>query len=256
MNIFISRSGQTFGPYDWPGIHAMLLAGQLSPSDLAWTEGEGGWVPLSQLALSHPPAPQPAPTTQLPSGAPPLPSVPPSAPPPPPPTAPPAFPPFPGSGTQPPLPPVPGGGGGSAFPSDPGVEQVIFDTSASPIALSMRDLALGLLCTGGLWCLYVVALNLTTRYRLTNQRLTLRSGIISQKVEEIEVYRVRDVTVEQETMGRLLGFGDVIVHASDASSPRLVLRNVMAPMRVKEQVRAASRQGRRTEGVRATEFMP
>ena len=240
MNIFIARHGQTTGPFDTDTINARLITGELSPDDLAWSEGAANWQPLSALdgivvpAPGQVPLPPPIPSTgTAPTGMPPLPTT----------SAPPAR---------------------SALPSPhqaasdtehPDVETLIFDTSASPIALSMKDIVLGLLCTGGLWCIYVVARNLTTRYKLTNQRLTLRSGLISQKVEEVEVYRVRDVSMEQEVVGRLLGFGDVVVHSSDPSSPKIVLKNVHSPNKIKEQIRVASRQGRRFEGVRTGEYM-
>jgi alpha/beta superfamily hydrolase len=46
-DILIAREGAQWGPYPLNDVNAMLSSGQLSPADLAWTEGMGEWVPLS-----------------------------------------------------------------------------------------------------------------------------------------------------------------------------------------------------------------
>jgi TM2 domain-containing membrane protein YozV len=47
--ILIDRKGQRFGPYTLQEINALLVSGQLRPSDLAWPEGAVSWVPLRNL---------------------------------------------------------------------------------------------------------------------------------------------------------------------------------------------------------------
>lgn len=215
--IFIEHLGQRLGPFDLSSVNAKLQNGELDANDLAWSAGQSDWQPLRTLSGVIVPAAGLVP--------PPLPAQPPTN-----------ASPHPASTT-----------GDAGWGSE--AEVTIFDTSASPLALSMGDLVWGLLCTGGLWWGYAVVRNLTTRYKLTNQRLTLRSGLISQKVEQIEAFRIRDVTMEQEAIGRLLGFGDVVVHSSDASAPKVVLRHIHSPDKIKEQIRTASRQARRSEGV-------
>lgn len=81
MNIFIARNGQTLGPFDLATINAQLASGQLSPQDLAWSEGMTGWVPLVQLPGVQVPAQAPAPAqvaTPVPPevASPPLPTAP------------------------------------------------------------------------------------------------------------------------------------------------------------------------------------
>ncbi|MBR90965.1 MAG: hypothetical protein CMO66_06840 [Verrucomicrobiales bacterium] len=80
MQIYISRSGQQFGPFSRAQIQQGLAQGSLVHSDLAWHEGAPNWVPIGQLApktespkVSPPqPAttPNPAPSKQLPKVAP------------------------------------------------------------------------------------------------------------------------------------------------------------------------------------------
>ena len=59
---FITRGGEQAGPYTLEQVQQMQAAGQLLPSDMAWTEGQADWLPLSQVAGgSPPPAPPPPP---------------------------------------------------------------------------------------------------------------------------------------------------------------------------------------------------
>ncbi|MDG1138656.1 MAG: GYF domain-containing protein [Opitutales bacterium] len=57
MNIFVSRNGQTFGPYPKEQAKQYLEAGQLLASDYALIEGTSEWKNLAGL-LSSPPLPE------------------------------------------------------------------------------------------------------------------------------------------------------------------------------------------------------
>ena len=45
----IVRNGEQAGPYTLEQIQQMQADGQLLPSDMAWTEGQTDWQPLSQI---------------------------------------------------------------------------------------------------------------------------------------------------------------------------------------------------------------
>jgi len=49
MMIHISRDGEQFGPYSPEQVHENLAAGQLLPTDMAWYEGAGDWVPVTEV---------------------------------------------------------------------------------------------------------------------------------------------------------------------------------------------------------------
>jgi uncharacterized membrane protein YdbT with pleckstrin-like domain len=97
-----------------------------------------------------------------------------------------------------------------------------------------------------------IAVN-TTSYRLTNERLLIKSGLIAKTVQEIELYRVQDVTVSQGILQRLFGVGAVSVVSTDKSTPRLWIKGILAPEAIKEQIRTTYRDARKSEGVRASE---
>lgn len=92
-------------------------------------------------------------------------------------------------------------------------------------------------------------------YRLTTQRLFVRRGWMSRHQNELELYRVKDVTVDQRFLQRLLGYGTVTVLADDDSTPTVVMPGISRPTQVKEMIRTQYRAARQREGVHATEFM-
>ena len=93
------------------------------------------------------------------------------------------------------------------------------------------------------------------RYRLTTERLFLRTGFIARRSEEVELFRIKDVSVRQSLLHRMVGAGVVTILSTDDSTPYVVLHGVPRPEEVKEQVRQASRAARKREGMRAAEFI-
>jgi len=61
---FIAREGEQTGPYTLDQMQQMKGADQLLPTDMAWTEGQEDWLPLSQIVGDTSPTPPPA--TSLP----------------------------------------------------------------------------------------------------------------------------------------------------------------------------------------------
>jgi membrane protein YdbS with pleckstrin-like domain len=92
-------------------------------------------------------------------------------------------------------------------------------------------------------------------YRLTNERLFIRRGWLAKHVNELELYRVKDVVVDQGVLQRLLGYGTVTVLADDDTTPTVRLVRISRPTKVKEMIRTYYRAARQREGVHPTEFM-
>lgn len=115
--------------------------------------------------------------------------------------------------------------------------------------------AVGSLALGLLLFLLVWSRVKSSSYRLTTQRLFVRRGWLAKHVEELELYRVKDVRVDQSAMQRLLGYGTITVLAEDDTTPQMELVSVGSPTEIKEQIRNHYRAARQREGVRPTEFM-
>ena len=90
---------------------------------------------------------------------------------------------------------------------------------------------------------------------LTTQRLFVRRGWLAKHVNELELYRVKDVVVDQGVLQRMLGYGNITVLAADDSTPEVDLVGVSSPTKVKETIRTQYRAARQREGVHPTEFM-
>jgi DNA-directed RNA polymerase subunit RPC12/RpoP/membrane protein YdbS with pleckstrin-like domain len=92
-------------------------------------------------------------------------------------------------------------------------------------------------------------------YRLSTQRLFLVRGLVSRKIEELELFRVRDIQVAQSFWQRILKFGRMTVFSTDASAPRFEMLGVANPLKVKDAIRVHFRTARLRERVRPTEFI-
>ena len=75
-----------------------------------------------------------------------------------------------------------------------------------------------------------------TGYAVSEDRLFLRSGLLTIRDEEILLYRVRDISLKRSAFQRMLGVGTITVSSSDRSMPTLVIQNVKNPMQTKELI--------------------
>lgn len=94
------------------------------------------------------------------------------------------------------------------------------------------------------------------RYSMTDERLFVRRGVIAKHVEEVELYRVKDVSLAQGVMARLLGIGTIQVLSTDDTTPTLCLEGIPNPESIKEQIRKCYRAARQRERMHAAEFIP
>lgn len=78
----------------------------------------------------------------------------------------------------------------------------------------------------------------STRYRLTNQRLVVESGLVSRSMVEVDLRTVDDLVFHQGLVDRLLGIGTVGVISSDRNTPRLQLLGVKDPRGIRELIRS------------------
>ena len=145
-------------------------------------------------------------------------------------------------------------------PPTPAEEQLIFEVKPAARAYLGTILAglvlLPLFLVGGLLWLRVWYLVSSTRYRLTTQRLFAQTGLIAKHLEEVELFRVKDVTLSQGMLDRMLGTGTVTVLSTDDTAPRLALAGIRDPLAAKEAIRTAFRAARQREGMRTAEFIP
>jgi uncharacterized membrane protein YdbT with pleckstrin-like domain len=90
----------------------------------------------------------------------------------------------------------------------------------------------------------------TTLYELTTQRLRKSSGILNRKVDELELFRVKDYTMEQPFLLRIFGLGNLVLVTSDATTPTVGIRAIPEVQDVREKLRNAVQAERDRKRVR------
>jgi len=92
-------------------------------------------------------------------------------------------------------------------------------------------------------------------YRLSTQRFFVFRGLVSRKVEELELFRVRDIKVTQTVFERILKFGKMTVYSTDQTAPKFEMAGIGQPLKIKDTIRVQYRISRQRERVRPTEFI-
>lgn len=101
------------------------------------------------------------------------------------------------------------------------------------------------------WAIFRYLRTANHQYVLTDQRLLERSGIIVKKVETLELYRVKDLSISSTLLQTLFGRGQVILHTTDTTSPTLLVNALPSPEYVSQIMRNRVEQCREARGVRA-----
>jgi uncharacterized membrane protein YdbT with pleckstrin-like domain len=91
------------------------------------------------------------------------------------------------------------------------------------------------------------------KYELTTQRLKLQAGVLSKKIDEIELYRVKDTRFEQSFFLRLFGLGNVVILSSDMTQPAQTIKAVSNAQALREQIRTLVEDRRDQKRVRMIE---
>ncbi len=89
-----------------------------------------------------------------------------------------------------------------------------------------------------------------TKYKLSEDRLFLEKGLLNVSVEEIQLYRIRDISLQLPLGQRIFGTGTILVTSSDSTSPTLELRCVKHPSDVKELLNRQVEKVKISRGVR------
>lgn len=75
-----------------------------------------------------------------------------------------------------------------------------------------------------------------TKYSLSEDRIFLETGLFTTNLDEILLYRIRDISLRITLWQRIFGVGTVKLVSSDKSTPELELKNIRHPRDVKELI--------------------
>lgn len=94
-----------------------------------------------------------------------------------------------------------------------------------------------------------------TRYSLSEDRLFTSVGFLNIRDDEVLLYRVRDIDTRRSLWQRLFGVGTVTVISSDKTMPHMELKNIKAPVFVKELIHQQVEEVKIKRRVRVGEVM-
>ena len=83
----------------------------------------------------------------------------------------------------------------------------------------------------------------TTSYIITNQRVALRTGILTQTGRDIPLYRINNVTFEKQLSDRFFGCGTLVI-SDGTDQPGMVLDDVPDVEKVQRALQDLVRQGK------------
>jgi uncharacterized membrane protein YdbT with pleckstrin-like domain len=133
------------------------------------------------------------------------------------------------------------------------MEQVEWEGRPSPVDL------LGTFALCGLFVWLVVPVFVAgwrwlelycTRYTLTNERLRVATGVLVKRIDEIELYRVKDTALEIPLHLRFFGRAHVVLMTSDQSHSIVRLQAVKDAETLRNQIRGLVERRRESKGVR------
>ncbi len=93
-----------------------------------------------------------------------------------------------------------------------------------------------------------------TIYELTDQIYREKTGVLSQKIEELELYRVRDYSVDKPFLMRLFGLGNLTLITSDKTNPRVYMRAIRNVENVRDIFRKHVEEARKATGTKEVDF--
>lgn len=94
-----------------------------------------------------------------------------------------------------------------------------------------------------------------TRYRLSEDRLFIETGVIRFQEEEVMLYKIQDLHLSITLGQRFFGVGTVSVLSGDQTAPRVDLVNIAKPKRVKELLHQLMEGAKRQRRVSVLESM-
>jgi uncharacterized membrane protein YdbT with pleckstrin-like domain len=124
-----------------------------------------------------------------------------------------------------------------------------------------QDLGFHLVCLLFCWLIVPIALsgwrflsNHFSRYEITSERIRITSGVLSKRMEEMELYRVKDSTFEQPFRLRIFGLANLQIRTSDPSNPSILIPAIRDANAIRESLRRSVETMRERKGVREVDY--
>lgn len=122
------------------------------------------------------------------------------------------------------------------------------DYGAWPLALTAAALA---------FVVVVWFRNLASSFEICRERLLIRRGIFLKSIDEIELYRVKDVRLDFSLVNQMAGIGTIGVSSSDETTRggMLLMRHVERAQPRREELRRLVEEARQRRRVREIDMI-
>ena len=94
-----------------------------------------------------------------------------------------------------------------------------------------------------------------TKYKLTNEKLLIETGLLSISQEEIRLYRIMDVSVKCSLIQRIFNVGTIHCCSADKSTPEFDIKDVKNPIQVKDLISKNVEEERERKKIGSREFL-
>jgi uncharacterized membrane protein YdbT with pleckstrin-like domain len=91
---------------------------------------------------------------------------------------------------------------------------------------------------GSLAVIFAMIRRQSSEFSVTNKRVLMKVGVISSHSIELMLNKIEAITVDQSFLGRLLGYGEVILTGSGGSKE--VFSNIQSPLGFRSAVQAVT----------------
>ncbi|TMJ19650.1 MAG: PH domain-containing protein [Alphaproteobacteria bacterium] len=99
--------------------------------------------------------------------------------------------------------------------------------------------------------------NVAAKYEVTEERLIVRRGIVNKSIDEIELYRIKDVRIDFTLVNQMAGIGRISVSSSDETTRGgdFVMRDIERAQERREQLRRLVDTARQKRSVREIDMV-
>lgn len=137
--------------------------------------------------------------------------------------------------------------------SDHAGEEVLFEGRPALVP-GLAVLGLSIL-TLGIWLLVRWWHSASKLYRVTSKRIVVETGVLSKRLEQIDLYRIADYTVDRPFGQRVMGTGNLLLKTFDKTTPALNIHEIKTDVvALYEKLRVATEVEKQKRGVRMIDY--
>jgi membrane protein YdbS with pleckstrin-like domain len=87
------------------------------------------------------------------------------------------------------------------------------------------------------------------RWKLTSRRIEVESGLLSKRIDTLELWRIRDIEFRQSLVDRMAGVSSIVITAHDPALPAIEVRCSPGDRAIYDRLMSALMIARQQRGV-------